>query len=96
MTFLVDTGANIMIMKPSVLNMIPASERPTMEPVETFNSEDVGRGCFRIQIWNEQVVHEVWVAEIELDGIIGMDFINKHNCRLTLGQRRFELGLNGR
>ena len=39
--------------------------------------------------------HDVWVTEIELDGIIGMDFIKKHNCRLTLGQGRYELTLNG-
>ena len=39
--------------------------------------------------------YDVWVVEIELDEIIGMDFIRKHNCRLTLGQRRYELALNG-
>ena len=34
--------------------------------------------------------------EIELDGIIGMDFIKKHNCRLTLRQGRCKLALNGK
>ena len=55
----------------------------------------LGRGRFRIQLGEEQVLHDVWVAEIELDGIIGMDFIRAHNCRLTLGQGRYELALNG-
>ena len=55
----------------------------------------LGRGRFHIQLGEEQVLHDVWVAEIELDGIIGMDFIRAHNCRLTLGQGRYELPLNG-
>ena len=102
-TFLVDTGANITIVKPSVVSKIPASDRPNLEPVETSmrladgsSLPFVGRGCSRIQIGNEQVVHEVWVAEMELDGIIGMDLIKKQNCRLTLGQGRFELALHGK
>ena len=39
--------------------------------------------------------HDVWAAEIELDGTIRMDFIKKYNCRSTLGQGRYELALNG-
>ena len=54
-----------------------------------------GRGRFSIQIGDQQVEHDVWVAEIELDGIIGMDFIKEHNCWLTLGQGRSELTLSG-
>lgn len=54
-----------------------------------------GRGRFSIQIGDQQVEHDVWVAEMELDGIIGMDFIKEHNCRLTLDQGRSELTLSG-
>ena len=101
-TFLVDTGANVTIVKPSVLNRITAPERPPLERVETSmlladgsSLPFLGRGRFRICLGEEEVFHDVWVAEIELDGIIGMDFIKKHNCRLTLGQGRYELALNG-
>ena len=101
-TFLVDTGANVTIVKPSVFNKIPASERPPLDQVETSmllaNGSSLpfrGPERFRIQLGEEQVLHDVWVAEIELDGIIGMDFIRAHNCRLTLGQGRYELPLNG-
>ena len=31
---------------------------------------------FAIPLGGEQVIHDVWVAEIQLVGIIGMDFIN--------------------
>ena len=101
-TFLVDTEANVTIVKPSVFYKIPASERPSLDQVESSmlladgsSVPFLGRGRFRIQLGEEQVFHDVWVADIELDGIIGMDFIGAHNCRLTLGQGPYELALNG-
>ena len=101
-TFVVDTGANVTIVKPSVFNKIPASERPPLDQVETSmlladgsSLPFLGRGRFRTQLGEEQMLHVVWVTEIGLDGIIGMDFIRAHNCRLTLGQGRYELALNG-
>lgn len=101
-TFLVDTGANVTIVKPSVLNRINASERRPLEQLQTSmlladgsSRPFLGRGRFSICLGEEEVFHDVWVAEIELDGIIGMDFIKKHNCRLTLGQGCYELALNG-
>ena len=97
-TFLVDTGANVTIVKPSVLNRINALERPPLEQVETSMLladgsylPFLGRGRFSICLGEEEVFHYVWVAEIELDGIIGMDFIKKHNCWLTLEQACYEL-----
>ena len=92
MTFLLDTGANVTIVKPSVLNRINAAEHPSLEQVETSmlladggSLPFLGSGRFSICLGEEEVFHHVWVTEIELDGIIGMDFIRKHNCRLTLG-----------
>ena len=94
-TFLVDTGANVTTVKPSVFNKIPVSERPPRDQVErSILLADgssflfLGRGLFRIQLGEEQVLHNVWDAEIEFDGIIGMDFIRAHNYKLTLGQGR--------
>ena len=91
-TFLVDTGANVTILKPSVVNKIPVLERPSLKGVDTSmlladgsSLPFQGRGRFSIQIGDQQVEHDVWVAEIELDGIFGMDFIKEHNCWLTLG-----------
>ena len=78
-----DTGANVTIVKPSVFNKIPASERPPLDQVETSmlladgsSLPFLGRGRFSIQLGEEQVLHDVWVAEIELVGIvnIGMNF----------------------
>ena len=92
-TLLVDKGANITIVKLSVLNMMNTSERPPLKQVETSMLLADGSsllflacGCFNVCLGEEEVSHDVWVAEIERDGIIGMDFIKEHNCWLTLGQ----------
>ena len=50
----------------------------------------LGSGRFSICLGEEEVFH-VLVAEIELDGILVMDFNKKHNCQLTLGKGRYEL-----
>ena len=77
-------------------------EHPSLEQVETSilladggSLPFLSSGRFSICLGEEEVFHDVWITEIELDGIIGMDFIRKHNCRLTLGQGRYELALNG-
>jgi len=101
-TFLVDTGANVTILKPSVVNKIPVLERPSLKGVDTSmlladgsSLSFQGRGCFSIQIGDQQVEHDVWVAEIELDGTFGMDLIKEHNCWLTLGKGCSALILSG-
>ena len=43
-----------------------------------------------------EVEHEMWIAEIELDGIFEMDFITEHDFQLTLGQGCFDFLINGK
>ena len=81
-----------------MLNRISAAEFLSLEQVETctllaYGSPlpFLGRGRFSICLGEEEVFHDAWVAEIELDGIIGMDFIKEHNCRSTLRQGPYEL-----
>ena len=81
-TFLVDTGAKVTILKHSVVIKIPVLERPSLKRVDTSmcladgsSLPFQGRGHFSIQIRDHQVEHDAWIAEIELDGIIGMFFL---------------------
>ena len=60
MTFLVDTGANVTIVKSSVFNKITASERPPLDQVETSmlladgsSLPFLGRGRLRISLGKE-------------------------------------------
>ena len=70
------------ILKPSAVNKICVLERPSLEHLDTSmlltdasSLPFQGCGHFSIVIGDQQVEHDVWVAEIELDGIFGMDFI---------------------
>ena len=37
------------------------------------------------------VVHDIWVADIDLDAILGIDFLHKHGCELKLSDGRYHL-----
>ena len=95
-TFLVDTGANITIIRPDVYYRI---DEITRVPLERKKIEMVmadgkplsfqGQARFKVNIGNEddtEVLHEVWVADIELEGILGYDFLRKYNCNLECGK----------
>ena len=36
--------------------------------------------------------HEFLLADIKDDGILGLDFLEKNNCQLNLGQREITIG----
>ena len=97
MIFLVETGANVTILKPSVLERIPLPGQPSLDQVKTnMLLRFLGRGRFHVAVGGAEIEHEIWIVEIELDGIPGMDFIRVHNCQLNLGQGRFEFSINGK
>ena len=95
-TFLVDTGANITIIKPDIYFKIPVQDRPPLESksikMVTADGNSLsfkGQGWFKVTIDNDgaEVEHRVWVADIELDGILGYDFLCKYDCQLECGKR---------
>ena len=93
-----DTGANVTLLKPSVVNKIPVLERPFLKRVDTSMPLADGsslpyQGCrrFSIRIEDKQVEHDVWVAEIELDGIIGMDLLTQLSVDIRPGTLRGNL-----
>ena len=102
-TFLVHTGANVTILKPSVLKRMPLPEQRSLDLVKTNmlladgrSLSFFGRGRFNVAVGGVEVEHEMWIAEVELDGIFGMDFITEHDFQLTLGQGRFDFLINGK
>ncbi|KAJ8033437.1 hypothetical protein HOLleu_23675 [Holothuria leucospilota] len=89
--FLVDTGANITIINPRVYTSIPKSKQPKLlpAPVKMLLADGSvfpfqGRGVFQVCIAGRTVEHDVWVAEIGLDAILGLDFLRKHQCHLDI------------
>ncbi|PIK33467.1 Retrovirus-related Pol polyprotein from transposon [Apostichopus japonicus] len=91
-TFLVDTGANITIIKPSVYRSIPEFCRPHLRPVgsEMVLADGLSylpfEGCATVQIElaGHRVEHTVWVAEIGADALLGLEFMRSHNYHLDV------------
>ena len=80
--FLVDTGACVTMLKSSIYWMLPDPRRVTLEEehrrmllADGSTLPFTGRGKFTIGVGPSTVLHEVLVADIEVDGILGMDFL---------------------
>ena len=90
-TFLVDTGSNITILSPAVMEKISAPRRPVLENVENrmiladgSAKPFRGKGTFELEVEGRRVLQEVWVADIELEGILGMDFVRRYGCQIVV------------
>lgn len=80
--FLVDTGADITIVRPEIYQKLSGSNRPQLE--EVFVEMKVadgrplvfqGKWMFQLEINGLKVEHEVWVASIDTDGLLGYEFL---------------------
>ena len=96
--FLIDTGANITIIKPSVYERIRESLRPLLEDQnQSMVLADgrplpfMGRGRFKMHIGPTIIEHDIWIANIEVDGILGLDFMRRHDCELKIIEGRYQL-----
>ena len=74
------------------MDKLDEATRPTIEPVENrmvladgSAKPFFGRGSFDLEIEGHRARHEIWIADIEVDGILGMDYLRKHGCNIGLG-----------
>ena len=89
---MVDTGSNVTIVNPAVIAKIGEAAKPVIETVENelimtdgSTIAFLGMGTFDLEVEGMRVKHEVWIAEIELEGNLGLDFMCKYQCNLILG-----------
>ena len=90
MRFLVDTGSNITILSPTVVAKIGPDRQPTLESVENHMiladgsaKPFCGRGTFELEVEGKRIRQEIWITDIELEGILGMDFVHKYRCQIV-------------
>ena len=90
-SFLIDTGASVTIISPTIYNKLPQGKRPKLKPIDTTmtaadgkNINCMGTGWFHLTIDQTTYQHQIWVADINLNAILGLDFLNKHECSLDL------------
>ena len=97
---LIDTGSNVTIIKSSLLNLWPLTERPNIMPVNmtlvTATGEIspfLGKINASITLGSQTISHDVLLADINNDGIIGVDFLNANKCDVMLTKKC--LNMNG-
>ena len=78
----------------------PPETRPTLTPVNLHlvtatgvSSPFLGKAKIEITLGSQKLLHDVLLADIKNDGILGMDFLTKHCCDMFLS--RNHLLLNG-
>ena len=99
-SFLIDTGANITLINPRVYNEILNTQvdielNSAEVEMKTANGEQLecqGRCHLEIEIDELSTTHDVFVANIDVEGILGIDFLSKYECQLDLKQNQMMLG----
>lgn len=99
--FLVDTGANITIIQTQLWKAISCSPvstpsqlehvLDTMKLADGRSSSFLGRGKMKINLGDRELAHTIWVADIEPEGILGLDFLRQYDCQLVLKDGFYEL-----
>ena len=93
----IDTGSNISIVRPDVLQRSSAttSIQPVNSCLKTLTGEEApirGKGQLNLQIGTYVTPHEIWVADITDECIVGLDFLERHGCQVDLKEGVLHIG----
>lgn len=99
---LIDTGASISIMHPDVYDRLPENNKPSLRPVQLHltvaNGQLVsvkGQADFKIKVAGSHIViHRFMVAPMNVQLIIGYDFLTRFNCILDARKKNIELAID--
>lgn len=98
--FLVDTGASVTIISPEVYKRLPMQRRLGLQEESLEMSVADGRPlvfygscCWQLEIGGVEVKHEIWVANIDTDGLLGYKFLERNNCIIDAGKGQLTIGL---
>ena len=95
----VDTGSNISIVRPDILRRSASTSKVNIQPVNgnvrtvTGDTTPVrGKGKLKIRIGSTDREHECWVADIENECIIGLDFLTMYDCIVNVAGASLRIG----
>ena len=97
--FLLDTGASITLLSEGTYNSLKFDKQPILEPIRfPVTQADgnplhiLGKTYIVLTFGNESRRHEVFVANIQSPAILGLDFIQSHQCKIDFSSNMFGLG----
>ncbi|CAC5367965.1 unnamed protein product [Mytilus coruscus] len=89
--FVVDTGATLTLVSTRVYGLIPDWYRPHMSEnrsqIKSFCDNYLslrGKGSFTLDFGKEKFTSEAVVTDLQVDGILGLDFIKKNKCLIDV------------
>ena len=90
--FLIDSGSRPTILSSRMyekLNSKPCLYRSTgLKLADGRPLSQAGVGKFKLELGVIDVEHDVWVADIQEEGLLGYDFLHKYNCDLKLSTNK--------
>ena len=99
LAMLVDTGSDVTILQKQLFDQCFADSIQEPDPVRstliTATGESAnfyGKVNVNFRIGNRDFIHDVYIADIKTDGILGLDFLSKYECSIQLGQSSMQIG----
>uniref|UniRef100_A0A8W8HNW3 Peptidase A2 domain-containing protein n=1 Tax=Magallana gigas TaxID=29159 RepID=A0A8W8HNW3_MAGGI len=95
---LVDSGATLSILSPDVLNSVGFGNSQLVrlsKPIVTANDSPLKTDSLltiNMQLGNDNFAQAYAVAEIEVDGILGLSFLKDHHCFMDMDSLSLKVG----
>lgn len=91
-----DTGSNISIVRPDILKDVSSDLlQPVHSYIRTVTGEQApihGKGQLQLGIGPLVIPQELWVADIQDQCILGLDFLYPNGCQVNLRDQLLTIG----
>ncbi|VDI80984.1 Hypothetical predicted protein [Mytilus galloprovincialis] len=96
--FVVDTGATLTLVSTIVYDLIPDLYTPHLSATKSQIKSACGnylnlrgKGKFKLDFGTERFTSEAVVTELQVDGILGLDFMKKNKCLVDVSENIFHI-----
>ncbi len=92
----IDTGSNISVVRPDMLQgQDPRSIQPVSSCLRTVTGETApirGKGKVKLKIGSAEMTQDIWIADIQDECILGLDFLEPQGCMVNLREGTLLIG----
>ncbi|CAC5418552.1 unnamed protein product [Mytilus coruscus] len=97
--FVVDTGATLTLVSSKLYDMLTPIDKSYLNDVKTTvrsvcgnKLELRGKSTFNLRFGPNKLQSEAVVTDLQVDGILGVDFMKRHNCLIDVKNGLFCIG----